>query len=595
MFNATPRRLLIPGACILAFTMLAGCPTDEEEPETVEVGGIVSGLNGTLVLAAEGDKSDSIAISASGAFKFNEEFDLDESDLDVFVFKQPLGQTCTVGGSSQNGVTVSCVDDPYTVSGTVTGLANGATVGVQLNLAGNLAVGNGTFSFVKPLPAGSAYAVSLIVGSQPAYTCTLASGAGVINAPVTNVAITCTPRAATSTLGGTVSGITGTVALYNSATAETITLNQNGSFTFPQQPVAMGAEYFVTVTSQPAGQICSVSNANGFIAPNSATVLGVSCTLGSQTRLIGGVISGLKAPIKLGIQLNNRLLDVNPSGAAEVTYQFPVPLGAGTKYQVSVRTQPAGQTCIIPHYAGAVVEGIDTAVSVVCVDNVTDPITGTYYAYDGEGAITFYAGGIYVNAQIDADADCGASFGNGVEMGAYRYNASTGAISLITNVLDTNGSRCGLWRGNTSVINNGTLSKTGAAQATVLVITPSPGEVPVPFIPVPSVANRPIGAFAVSGGPSVMIFTDDGQYLGANANNDPVGNAPAGVEYGCFNFALAPANTLTPLATGCDEALDTDGAAGLSSYANVALPYTAGPNQLTLNNNQIVGARLLPN
>jgi hypothetical protein len=331
--------------------------------------------------------------------------------------------------------------------------------------------------------------------------------------------------------------------------------------------------------------------------PASATVTLVTCVNGTETHTIGGTVTGLKAPIKLGLLLNNANLDLAAAGSAPVPYTFPVPLQTGTRYQVFVRTQPTGQTCIIPHSSGLVAQANITDITVTCIDNVTDNLTGTWMAFDGEFALTFYPGGTYVFASVEDDNDCGTSHGNGVEVGAYRYNASTGSLSFVSNLIDTNGSTCGVWRGSVSQINNGTVVKTGSAQSTVLVLTPSPGVEPAELVPVPSVANRPIGAFVPVGGLSFLVFTDDGQYLGANANNDPAGNMPAGVEYGCFTASNAPTGTLTPVLSGagCVETVNTDGAAGLSDSSGVGLPFASGASGVILNNGGIVAGRSLPN
>ncbi|TPW10187.1 MAG: secreted protein, partial [Halothiobacillaceae bacterium] len=63
----------------------------------------------------------------------------------------------------------------------------------------------------------------------------------------------------TYTVGGTVSGLNGTVVLKNGA--ESLTVTANGSFSFPTK-VAHGSAYSTTVITQPSGQTCSVANAS---------------------------------------------------------------------------------------------------------------------------------------------------------------------------------------------------------------------------------------------------------------------------------------------------------------------------------------------
>src|SRR5712691_328654 len=65
----------------------------------------------------------------------------------------------------------------------------------------------------------------------------------------------------TATVGGTVSGLSGTVVLQNNGTAN-LTVSANGSFTFPAA-INSGSLYNVTVLTQPTGETCSVANGAG--------------------------------------------------------------------------------------------------------------------------------------------------------------------------------------------------------------------------------------------------------------------------------------------------------------------------------------------
>ena len=88
------------------------------------------------------------------------------------------------------------------------------------------------------------------------------------------------------TVGGTVSGLTGTVVLLNTATykdatgtvikrEDTLATASNGSFTFTA-PVKNGAVYGVLVKDQPLGQACSTENYTG-IATDDVTNVIVVC------------------------------------------------------------------------------------------------------------------------------------------------------------------------------------------------------------------------------------------------------------------------------------------------------------------------------
>jgi hypothetical protein len=339
---------------------------------TYTVGGNVSGLAGSgLVLSLNG--SQSLPVSANGAFTFPGALP-DGSAYAVTVGTQPSGQTCTVAngsglisGGNVTNVAVTCTTATYTVGGTVSGLAGS---GLSLSLNGgaqNLPVSaNGSFTFPTGLANGATYAVT--VGTQPSnptQTCTVANGSGTISgANVTNVAVTCTT--ATYTIGGTVSGLSGSGLVLSLNGAQNLPVSANGSFTFPTG-LASGASYAVTVGTQPSGQSCSVANGSGTVG--NANVTNVTVTCATNTYLVGGTVSGL-----LG---NSVTLALNGSAqttvvAANGSFAFPTGLASGAPYAVTVSAQPTGpiETCTVTNGSGTVGGGDITSVTVVCSDAI---------------------------------------------------------------------------------------------------------------------------------------------------------------------------------------------------------------------------------
>src|SRR6202012_5036724 len=69
--------------------------------------------------------------------------------------------------------------------------------------------------------------------------------------------------APTYSVGGTVSGLTGTVVLQDNG-ADNLSVTANGTFTFPTKLVS-GSAYSVTVLTQPSGQTCTVSGGTGTV------------------------------------------------------------------------------------------------------------------------------------------------------------------------------------------------------------------------------------------------------------------------------------------------------------------------------------------
>ena len=87
------------------------------------------------------------------------------------------------------------------------------------------------------------------------------------------------PAPNTFSVGGSVSGLSGTVVLQDNG-GDDLSVGSDGSFTFATRLVAGGA-YNVTVKSSPSGQTCTTSGASGTVASANVTTVAVTCT--SQT------------------------------------------------------------------------------------------------------------------------------------------------------------------------------------------------------------------------------------------------------------------------------------------------------------------------
>ena len=248
---------------------------------TYPVGGTVTGLaSGTTLALANG--ADTASVTANGTFTFAVPVNYDGAYA-VSVASQPSGQVCSVGNATGSGVTaavtnvaVTCQARTFTVSGTATGLPSGAQVTLMNNGADALVVtANGAFNFATPVAEGGSYAVT--VNQQPTgETCTVSQGSGTdVGANVTDVVLSCS--ADTYTVGGTVSGLaSGTqVTLYDN-NADALVVSSDGSFTFPT-PISWDGSYAVTVNQQPAGAVCTVSQASGSQVESNVNTVAVSC------------------------------------------------------------------------------------------------------------------------------------------------------------------------------------------------------------------------------------------------------------------------------------------------------------------------------
>ena len=350
---------------------------------TYTVGGSATGLIGTgLVL--QNNNADDLAVTANGAFTFGTPVAVGAS-YSVTVRTQPSGQTCSVGNgsgtstSAVTNVTVTCSVNTYTVGGTVTGLIGTGLV-LQNNNAGDLAVtANGAFTFGTPVAVGASYSVT--VKTQPSgQTCSVGNGSGTsTGANVTNVTVTCSAN--TYTVGGTVSGLSGTGLVLQNNNAGDLAIVANGAFTFAT-PVAAGATYSVTVKTQPSGptQTCTVGNGSGTAGANISNVT-VNCVVNTYT--VGGTVSGLTGS---GLVLqNNNSADL--AIAANGAFTFATPVAAGTTYNVTVKTQPTGpaQTCTVGNASGTAGANVSN-VTVTCSVN-TYTVGGTVTGLIGTGLV----------------------------------------------------------------------------------------------------------------------------------------------------------------------------------------------------------------
>ena len=352
-------------------------------------------------------------------------------------------------GGAANPVTTYSSDGPrkmfYQPNGTAITPGNflfGTNGGTTLNKVDMAAADCGTTTTPGFIPfcgtsaaAPTAAAIAaLIKGNNPALT--RAQILAAMNATAldieaagwdrdSGVGIVMVPSFATNyTIGGTVSGLGAgkSVGLLNNG-GDAITRNANGGFTFPTA-LASGAAYSVTVGTQPAGQTCTVTNGSGTVGAANITNVAVACVNNPpSTYTIGGTVSGLGAGKSVGL-LNNGGdgVTVNANGG----FTFATALASGAAYNVTVGTQPTGQTCSVTNGSGTVGAANITNVAVACiVTAITGPTstgTGTATATltGGGAACGFVTGGSGFVAQ-PAAPPAGVSFPHGF----FRFTATS--------------------------------------------------------------------------------------------------------------------------------------------------------------------------
>ena len=344
------------------------------------------------------------------------------------------------------------------------GTATGLTGSVVLRNGGGASLtvtANGPFAFPVPIAVGSPYEVT--VQTQPVgQTCALSNGSGTAGSTnVTDVALTCIAN--TQTLGGTVSGLLGSLVLQFNG-GDTLTITADGPFAFPT-PVADTSTYAVTVRAQPADQTCMLAHGSGIVGTDNIANITVTCITNAFTT--GGAISGLTGTVVL----QNNGGDAQSIGT-DGAFTFPTPVDEGSPYLVTVKSQPATQTCSVTNGSGTMGTARVTSVAVVCAVNTyaaggaVSGLAGTVVLQnDGSdslvigsnGAFTFTApvaqGGTYsVTVQTQpATQTCTVANGAGTMGGA---NVTDIAVTCSTNAYTAGGTASGL-SGTVTLQNNG--------------------------------------------------------------------------------------------------------------------------------------------
>ncbi len=249
------------------------------------------------------------------------------------------------------------------VSGSVSGLAKGESLVLQLNGGSTVTVSSsGTFTFPNGVGTTGNYAVTIV--SQPrGQVCTVANGAGAgVTSNVTNIAITC--AAQTFTVGGTLTGLAaGSHVVLENHGADALTLTADGSFSFSTK-VAFDGTYAVTVATEPSGATCSVLHGTGSGVTGDVNSISVTCS--PITFTLSGTLSGLTNGMQVTLENNSAdALTLSANGP----FTFPIPVAEFGAYNVTVSSEPAGQTCTVTNFQGTQVTRNVSNITVSCSTN----------------------------------------------------------------------------------------------------------------------------------------------------------------------------------------------------------------------------------
>lgn len=249
----------------------------------------------------------------------------------------------------------------YTLGGSISGLTGAGLVIANNTDTISVASSGTAFTFAQKLGASESYSVA--VKTQPSgQTCTVSNASGAIaTQSVSNVAITC--RTNSQKVGGTITGLSSAgLVLLNGAEQLSIS---SGVSTFQfQNSVSVGANYSVTVQTQPTGKTCNVANASGTMVAQGINNVTVVCANNSYS--LSGSVSGLTTS-GLKVKVNGSESITIASGAQ--TFAASNQIAYGSSYGVVIETQPTGQSCSVSNSQGTMGAANVTAVQVTCATN----------------------------------------------------------------------------------------------------------------------------------------------------------------------------------------------------------------------------------
>jgi len=205
------------------------------------------------------------------------------------------------------------------------------------------------------------------------------------------------PPTATYKIGGTVTGLTGTVGLVLQTNAgDVVTASAAGAFTFPNR-LGSGTAYTVTVQTQPSTplQHCIVTNGSGTVGTADITAVAVACSTvagytvkGTVSGLVGSGLTltnctpGWGSSRRINPPICNSVLQVGANGAFTFTLDPYFPAGYSGDFVV-IANQPnfPPQNCVISN--NTVGDANDTSITVSCTEYayVTNAADNTLSAY----------------------------------------------------------------------------------------------------------------------------------------------------------------------------------------------------------------------
>lgn len=272
------------------------------------------------------------------------------------------------GPASQSGMNVGAPPPvvQYTVGGSISGLASGASVTLRNNGGDSLLLSaNGPFAFATALTGGSAYAIT--VGAQPmGQLCSVAAGSGsVATTNISNVSVSCTTA---YMIGGTIVGLAVQGLTLANGTDSSMVSAGATTFTMPQRAID-GASYDLIVQTNPSFIHCTIANGIGTVSGGSVTGIQVACMPAAESVLYAFSIGTAD-----GKNPNGGLIQAKDGDFYGVTFSGGAH-GFGSVYMVT----PAGAETVLYSFMGPPTDGANP------IGRLTEASDGNFYGVASQG------------------------------------------------------------------------------------------------------------------------------------------------------------------------------------------------------------------
>lgn len=166
------------------------------------------------------------------------------------------------------------------------------------------------------------------------------------------------PPPETFSIGGSVSGLSGSLVLTNNASDE-VTVDSNGAFTFPDE-LSSQDTYRVAIISQPENQQCEITGGEGTVDNSNITSIQVDCFTEFQ---VGGTVTGLTGTVQLTLNQTENL-----SVTGDGSFAFLTTIPGQQEYVVEILEQPGGQLCEVTSGTGVVDAADIDSIVITCLD-----------------------------------------------------------------------------------------------------------------------------------------------------------------------------------------------------------------------------------